>query len=479
LHAQLVDAMLTETNGRVLTQAAGNERSTKFHLGYPLSADTQFTWFTYNAVFGDVYFQLWADQHNWDNANFRIGCYDPAAVSDLAFSAFMNIQDDFNLVDGGAAQQLSLYSVEIQVLPADDAHWWSFETTGSGYFDTWNKPILTNSSSMVKPPLLPDALQYPRIDHYGMPDTLITIVSSWACSDKVITVANYCNRNGYYDVDSVYRNFPEQHEELAISSSTGPTRDGRQKPDVTASGQGTLTSGNADVVATFLSNSNRYKVGWGGMHNTNGGTSMASPIVAGACALYLEKNPTANWQEVQLAIEQTARMDTYTGAVPNYSWGYGKLDAFNALTAASITLGCTDPAAFNYNAAANVDDGSCIPVITGCTDSLAVNFDPLANTEDGSCVYDTADTNIVIALIDKRLDAFLFPNPATDFVFGECERCALPYQLTVLDVLGRALEHYVVHQADFGLQVGNLQPGVYHLLLEAGDQRTAIPLLKE
>ena len=31
--------------------------------------------------------------------------------------------------------------------------------------------------------------------------------------------------------------------------------------------------------------------------------------------------------------------------------------------------GCTDPAAYNYDPLANIDDGSCISVVYGCTDS--------------------------------------------------------------------------------------------------------------
>ena len=38
-------------------------------------------------------------------------------------------------------------------------------------------------------------------------------------------------------------------------------------------------------------------------------------------------------------------------------------------------MGCTDPTACNYNASANVDDGSC-ELPDGCTDSLACNYDP-------------------------------------------------------------------------------------------------------
>ena len=56
-------------------------------------------------------------------------------------------------------------------------------------------------------------------------------------------------------------------------------------------------------------------------------------------------------------------------------------------TCVSIALGCTDAAAFNYDATANTDDGSCIAVVNGCTDVLAINYSATANTDDGSCNY--------------------------------------------------------------------------------------------
>tara|TARA_R110001592_G_scaffold12919_3_gene60597 strand:- start:898 stop:7971 length:7074 start_codon:yes stop_codon:yes gene_type:complete len=50
--------------------------------------------------------------------------------------------------------------------------------------------------------------------------------------------------------------------------------------------------------------------------------------------------------------------------------------------------GCTDPAAFNFDPIAVVDDGSCIPVINGCTEIGATNFiSSSVNTDDGSCEW--------------------------------------------------------------------------------------------
>lgn len=56
---------------------------------------------------------------------------------------------------------------------------------------------------------------------------------------------------------------------------------------------------------------------------------------------------------------------------------------------AMIVEGCTNPAADNYDPAANVDDGSC--VIGGCTDPTAVNYNVDATFDDGSCIYPAAD----------------------------------------------------------------------------------------
>ena len=54
----------------------------------------------------------------------------------------------------------------------------------------------------------------------------------------------------------------------------------------------------------------------------------------------------------------------------------------------NTVYGCMDPLAYNYDASANCDDpASCISVLLGCTDPSAFNYNSAANTDDGSCVY--------------------------------------------------------------------------------------------
>jgi hypothetical protein len=50
-------------------------------------------------------------------------------------------------------------------------------------------------------------------------------------------------------------------------------------------------------------------------------------------------------------------------------------------------FGCTDPTALNYNAEANMENGTCVYPTVGCTDPTAVNFDPLAAVDNGTCFY--------------------------------------------------------------------------------------------
>ena len=67
------------------------------------------------------------------------------------------------------------------------------------------------------------------------------------------------------------------------------------------------------------------------MHIRNGGTSMASPVVAGIAALYLERCGQATYQDFIDDIHATAYTDQFTGVVPNNDYGYGKIHALNAL----------------------------------------------------------------------------------------------------------------------------------------------------
>jgi hypothetical protein len=121
-------------------------------------------------------------------------------------------------------------------------------------------------------------------------------VSSLACGQNIVAVAN---------LDSVAGR-------INITSSQGPTRDGRRKPDIAAPG--------TDIVAAkaFASPDDD----WISMT----GTSMASPYVCGVAALMLAAQPKLTSAQILGILRRTAR--PLPGAT--YQWrndaGFGAID---------------------------------------------------------------------------------------------------------------------------------------------------------
>jgi subtilisin family serine protease len=110
---------------------------------------------------------------------------------------------------------------------------------------------------------------------------------------------------------------------LSTFSSRGPTRDGRRTPTLCAPGEW-ITSARASGISNGSGN-----------YHALPGTSMASPHVAGAVALMLERNPNLTQAEIRDCLINNARSDAFTGTVPNDDWGAGKLDAQAAFNCAA------------------------------------------------------------------------------------------------------------------------------------------------
>lgn len=186
---------------------------------------------------------------------------------------------------------------------------------------------------------IPDTTLFPAISGYKKPDGEQTIVSSFTCSDKVITVGSYINRNYYTNANfAITRDTSLEVGELSSFSSRGPTRDGRIKPDITATGEWVLSAGTQSEL-NILAATEPTKVAAGKKHKRSSGTSMSSPMVAGICALYLQKNPTATWLDVKTAILNCADHDNFTGSTfPNNDWGYGKVNAYSSIRGCNIGI---------------------------------------------------------------------------------------------------------------------------------------------
>jgi hypothetical protein len=90
----------------------------------------------------------------------------------------------------------------------------------------------------------------------------------------------------------------------------------------------------------------------------------------------------------------SAILENNGGEVPNPN---GDNFTIDVVPCSAMTIGCSDSTAFNFDAAATHDDGSCVPFIYGCTDSLAANYSADANTDDGLCADECLDVFVTIA----------------------------------------------------------------------------------
>ena len=97
---------------------------------------------------------------------------------------------------------------------------------------------------------------------------------------------------------------------------------------------------------------------------------------------------TANNYDAAATIDDGSCTYSVLGCTDSTAFNYDPLANTDDGSCVAVVLGCTDATATNYDATANTDDGTCtfFNTILGCTDSLAFNYDPLANTDDGSCV---------------------------------------------------------------------------------------------
>ena len=108
---------------------------------------------------------------------------------------------------------------------------------------------------------------------------------------------------------------------IASFSSVGPTSDGRTKPEIVAQG-----------VATYAATTSPTSYGY------FNGTSLSTPLAAGAAALVLSAHPELTPMQVREALRSTAT----NSASPNNSIGWGVINTYKAILYYGMVLS-TDP----------------------------------------------------------------------------------------------------------------------------------------
>jgi len=187
------------------------------------------------------------------------------------------------------------------------------------------------------------------------PDPLYTICTP-ADADNAIAVGAYTTRKNWTNYEGYSYSYPgETVDTVSSFSSRGPRVDGVQKPNILAPASIIAScrdraiypwpyyNAKADVYPYDL-----LIIDNDGLNDGNGpadyflmlGTSMASPMAAGAAALLLQAHPEleGNPATVRDRLQQTASM----ADSPDYISGYGVLDIYQAINSDLVRKGDLD-----------------------------------------------------------------------------------------------------------------------------------------
>ena len=221
-----------------------------------------------------------------------------------------------------------------------------------------------------------DALLNTPFGESGRFLNFVTPGSIWdgATAFRNVAPNSYVIRTQWTDIDGVDRALIGEGEvgELWTGSSVGPTVDGRIGVDVSAPGD--------RIVAAYAPRSHWAASRWnliedgGGLYGMAGAVSAAAPVVTGIIALMLEVDPRLDAVSVKRILQETARKDEFTGQTPNPWWGYGKVDAFEALMAV------TKPAVLDFphfaNGASITSEFVFVNVASGGVRPVLYFYDP-------------------------------------------------------------------------------------------------------
>lgn len=205
---------------------------------------------------------------------------------------------------------------------------------------------------------------------------------------------------------------------IAEFSSSGPGfHAGVRKPEISASGNNVIaaiSSYNQDYTDTYKKTVtfNGRTYGFGALS----GTSMSAPFVAGVAALILQANPYLSSEQVKEVLTSTAYNDNNTATAGVNRFGYGKVNAYQAVIEALHLVGIEDN-----------------------TDALETRYS-------------------------------IFPNPTSDICYVTAQTTSNQVQCSLYDISGRMVRSEIFYPGVNTLSLQNLTPGCYILRILDNNQ---------
>lgn len=182
---------------------------------------------------------------------------------------------------------------------------------------------------------------------------ILNVMSSGNNGSELAPSGSLDNPSGLSDIFTV--GACDLSGSVASFSRRGPVANNASliKPDVVAPGVGVRSSV------------------YGGGYASWDGTSMAAPHVAGVAALVWSANPDLSLDEVEAILRESAQIKTDSSypSSPNMAYGYGQIDAYNAVSMALGKMNQDD------TSATGADLASLKVKVNGSSEPLQLNAD--------------------------------------------------------------------------------------------------------
>ncbi|MBS1806809.1 MAG: S8 family serine peptidase [Acidobacteria bacterium] len=325
---QAVDNLLASGKGKQVVIAAGNEGDDNIHASgiLPENGETTIPFSVTNKAEG-----MLAIYQGSDAVSARIVKPNGTIVGPVSLYGLITSDPDVEL-ENAPGESVSEPKAVLVTFKQRLAGQWKLILKGTrinnGRYDVWTQDA---GGTQLAP---------------GVSDGLSSVASP-ATARRAISVGNFVTKTEYVDLNGVTRTRTQQGGvgQLAISSSLGPSRDGRLTPMLTAPGSYLASTRSADytvdsytggaVLPENLTNDD-------GKHYVAFGTSMSAATVTGTVALMLQANRNLDPGQIKRFLLRTVTNDRFTGASVSPQFGYGKLNTLEAVKAVIDNLAVSE-----------------------------------------------------------------------------------------------------------------------------------------